>query len=179
MRKTKSILIAIIFILSGLAMTSWAIYPFIADAGNYKHEIDYDTRDLLSFGPLALSLGIYFLSALLAPVSQTRKRSAAIIFVLLGLAIAWLQIYLPIADASHHKPEIRYSFKRMLLGPLMLLAGIMLFFSPRDAGLNAMRVNIKHKKYRWILAVIYVLLMIGGFYLFKRVISSYGYANVW
>jgi H+/Cl- antiporter ClcA len=110
-------------------------------------------------------------------MSKTKKIVFAIFFILTGIALIWWQIYLPIVDAMNHKPEIKYEYKALVFGPVMLLFGIYMLFAPKDIDFSRGYIPGDKKQNRFVLitALLFLIIAAVTFFLFQKVIQSYGY----
>lgn len=110
-------------------------------------------------------------------MSKTKKTIGAIFFILLGMAIIWWQIYLPIVDAMNHEPTIKYYLAGIVIGPSSFLAGIFVLFTPQDVDFLTGSTNgsKKHEKYGIIFILIFFLVEAAIWYFFDKLIKNYGY----
>ncbi len=101
-----------------------------------------------------------------------------LLLLVAGVIMCYWQIYLPLRDAQLYAPSISYSYKGVIIGPISLIAGIILCFAPHDYDWKQRKLIQEEKRHTYfnvLLLVIVLLTAVGTIYWFKHCLAQLGY----
>ena len=105
------------------------------------------------------------------------SRLQGLLMLIVGLALGYFSIILPLQQAYSHAPKVSLYFKFAFLSPALVLAGILAIIVPSVTTDQSfiLRAPNKLSLAGWILVIVLAIVGFGTYYLLDRQIHSLGY----
>jgi hypothetical protein len=111
-----------------------------------------------------------------------KKPLAFLASLSMGVFFCYWKIYLPLEAARNHSESIRYSASGQVIGPALVVAALMLLFTPkgydwRKGMAPFIRENKWHTLYNIISITVFILTLIGVHLWFNHTLNQLGYSS--
>lgn len=105
------------------------------------------------------------------------SRLQGLLLLIVGLALGYFSIILPLQQAYSHAPKISLYFKWAFLSPVLVLLGILAIIIPSVTADQSfiLRGPKKLSFAGWILLIVLAIVAFGTYYLLDQQINSLGY----
>jgi hypothetical protein len=107
------------------------------------------------------------------------SRLQGLLILIVGLALGYFSIILPLQQAYNHAPKISLSFKLAFLSPALVLLGILAIIIPNTTTDQSFILKGPKKLSfaGWILLIVLAIVSFGTYYLLDQQINSLGYST--